>query len=246
MPSARRKLLVGNWKMNGLTADGLGSADELVRQASAARVSCDIILCPPATLITSVRAVLAGTGIHLGGQNCHQAERGPYTGEISAEMLRDAGCSYVIIGHAERRHGCGETNELIREKMKAAGRARLVPILCVGETDEQRQEGRRFAQTAILKQLIESMPQCSSSDEFVVAYEPVSNIGGGHVANISEIRSVHQMIHHQFLGALVLYGGSVTSENSSQVLRLDEVDGVLVGHASLNAAEFWAIAATFS
>jgi triosephosphate isomerase (TIM) len=239
----RTKLVAGNWKMNGLREDGTALARDLAAQAAAsgAGLACELLVCPPATLLTEVGSILAGTGIFLGGQDCHPAQKGPYTCDISAEMLADLGCTHVILGHSERRHGHGETDALVRDKIGGAWRAGLVGILCVGETQQQRQAGE--AVNVVSAQLAGSIPEGATSAILVVAYEPVWAIGTGLTATTDDIAAMHAEIRTRVPpGTRILYGGSVNPRNAAAILSLDEVDGALVGGASLNAEDFWAIA----
>jgi triosephosphate isomerase (TIM) len=241
----RKKLVAGNWKMNGLRSDGLALATELQRRARAAtgpeQLSCDLLICPPATLLALVHNAIAGSGIHLGGQDCHPAPKGAFTGDISAEMLADAGCRFVILGHSERRQGHGESDALVREKVSAAHRAGLVPIVCVGESLAQREAGQAMA--VVAAQLAGSLPDASADSELVVAYEPVWAIGTGLSASLDDIEAMHAAIRRDLSSdALILYGGSVNPANAGAILGLGNVDGALVGGASLAADSFWAIA----
>ena len=239
----RTKLIAGNWKMNGLCRDGTMLANALKARAAAAgdRLGCDILVCPPATLLSEIGRILAGSGIALGGQDCHAAPKGAYTGDISAEMLADLGCSYVIVGHSERRQGHGETDVVVRGKIAAAWRAGLAAILCVGETQQQRQAGEAVA--VVSSQLAGSIPDGATSASLVVAYEPVWAIGTGLTATTEDIAATHAEIRsHIPSGTRILYGGSVNPKNADVILCLPEVDGALCGGASLNADDFWAIA----
>jgi triosephosphate isomerase (TIM) len=239
----RTKLVAGNWKMNGLREDGAALARALRDHATAPgpKPGCEVLVCPPATLLSTVGGVLAGSGIALGGQDCHAAPKGAYTGDISAEMLADLGCSYVILGHSERRQGHGETDGVVRGKIAAAWRAGLVSILCVGETQRQRQAGEAVA--VVSSQLAGSMPDGATAASLVVAYEPVWAIGTGLTATIEDIAATHAEIRSRIPpGTRILYGGSVNPKNADAILSLPEVDGALVGGASLNADDFWVIA----
>jgi triosephosphate isomerase (TIM) len=238
----RRKLVAGNWKMNGLRADGIARAGELAGRTRAAEgLACDMLLCPPATLLAAVDAVLAGSGVALGGQDCHAAPSGAHTGDISAEMLADAGCGYVILGHSERRQHHGETDTIVRAKLSAALRAGLAPILCVGETLAEREAGRAIE--TVTSQLAGSLPESMLPDRLVVAYEPVWAIGTGRSATADDIAAMHRAIRIRLPAATrILYGGSVNPKNAAEILGLAEVDGALVGGASLVADDFWAIA----
>jgi triosephosphate isomerase (TIM) len=239
----RTKLVAGNWKMNGLREDGTALARELAARAAAsgAGLACELLVCPPATLLTEVGSIVAGTGIFLGGQDCHPAQKGPYTGDISAEMLADLGCTHVILGHSERRHGHGETDAVVRDKIDGAWRAGLVGIVCVGETQQQRQAGE--AVSVVSAQLAGSILEGATPAILVVAYEPVWAIGTGLTATTDDISAMHAEIRNRVPpGTRILYGGSVNPRNAAAILSLDEVDGALVGGASLNAEDFWAIA----
>jgi triosephosphate isomerase len=237
------KLVAGNWKMNGLLEDGAALAHGLRERAAAAGATsgCELLVCPPATLLSTVGGILAGSGVALGGQDCHAAPKGAYTGDISAEMLADLGCSYAILGHSERRQGHGETDALVRGKIAAAWRAGLAAILCVGETQRHRQAGE--AVTVVSSQIAGSMPDGATAASLVVAYEPVWAIGTGLTATIEDIAAMHAEIRSRIPpGTRILYGGSVNPKNADAILSLPEVDGALVGGASLNADDFWAIA----
>jgi triosephosphate isomerase (TIM) len=240
----RTKLVAGNWKMNGLREDGAALARGLAQRAIEAGdggPGCGLLICPPASLLTTVRGVLAGSGIALGGQDCHAVPNGAYTGDISPEMLADAGCSHVILGHSERRHGHGEDDAVVHGKILGAWRAGLVAILCVGETQLQRQAGK--AADVVSTQLAGSVPSGATSSNLVVAYEPVWAIGTGLTATLEDIATMHATVRASIPeGARILYGGSVNPRNAAGILGLTEVDGALVGGASLDADSFWAIA----
>jgi triosephosphate isomerase (TIM) len=239
----RQKLVAGNWKMNGLRADATALAGELARhaRATAGRLACELLVCPPTTLLSAVHAVLAGSGVALGGQDCHAERQGAYTGDISAEMLADAGCTHVILGHSERRQRHGESDADVRLKMLAAARAGLAAILCVGETLPEREAGNAIE--VVARQLVGSLPQGVMLDRLVVAYEPVWAIGSGRSATPDDIALMHRAIRDRLSPATrILYGGSVNPKNAAAILASSEVDGALVGGASLNADDFWAIA----
>ena len=242
--TVRTKLVAGNWKMNGLREDGGALARGLAQRAittGGGGPGCELLVCPPASLLATVGSALAGSGIALGGQDCHAAPKGAHTGDISPEMLADAGCSHVILGHSERRHGHGEGDAVVREKILGAWRARLVAILCVGETQAQRQAGQ--AAEIVAAQLAASVPNGSTADNLVVAYEPVWAIGTGLTATLEDIATMHATVRASIpAGARIVYGGSVNSQNAAGILGLAEVDGALVGGASLDAESFWAIA----
>jgi triosephosphate isomerase len=250
--SSRRSLIAGNWKMNGLRADGLALAATLARRAiAAAPLAADLLVCPPATLIREVAAVLDGSGVAVGGQDCHAAVTGPHTGDVSAPMLADAGARYVIVGHSERRRDHGESDALVAAKAAAAGRAGLIPIICVGESEAERDAGQ--AHSVIAHQLVESLPGGSGEGEIVIAYEPVWAIGTGRTATPEDIAAMHAHIRVTVSRALaprgglrILYGGSVNPANARAILALDDVGGALVGGASLKADDFWSIALSCS
>ncbi len=227
--------------MNGLRAEATALAGALAGLARSGRTGCDLLVCPPATVLIPVADILAGSGIALGGQDCHAAEKGAYTGDVSAEMLKDAGCSHVILGHSERRHGHGESDAAIRPKVAAAWRAGLVAILCIGETRAEREAGRALA--VVSAQLAGSLPEGAAAERLVVAYEPVWAIGTGLTPTLADIAEIHAGIRALLpRGTRILYGGSVNPKNAGEILALADVDGGLVGGASLKAEDFWAIA----
>jgi triosephosphate isomerase (TIM) len=239
----RKQLVAGNWKMNGLRGDGTALAGELARRArmAAGGLACDLLVCPPATLLAVVHGVLAGSGVALGGQDCHAERQGAYTGDLSAEMLADAGCTHVILGHSERRQRHAESDAEIRAKILAARRAGLIAILCVGETLPQREAGNAI--DVVAHQLAGSIPEGMAAGSLVVAYEPVWAIGTGLSATADDITAMHRAIRGCLSSATrILYGGSVNPKNAAAILGSAEVDGALVGGASLNADDFWAIA----
>ena len=242
--AVRTKLVAGNWKMNGLSEDGAVLACALVQRmvaAGAGGLGCQLIVCPPATLLTTVGGLIAGSGIALGGQDCHAAAKGAFTGDISPEMLADAGCTHVILGHSERRYGHGDDDAAVHDKILGAWRAGLTAILCVGETRAQREAGT--AVDTVASQLAGSMPSAVVPDNLVVAYEPVWAIGTGLTATLEDIAAMHDAIRTRLpAGTRILYGGSVNPKNAAEILAHGEVDGALVGGASLKAEDFWAIA----
>jgi len=243
-----RKLIAGNWKMNGLKADALALARALVVRAAAGDPpECDVLVCPPATVLQAVGETLRGSGIMLGGQDCHAESQGAHTGDIAAPMLRDLGCAYVIVGHSERRSQHGESDAQVRAKALGARAAGLVPILCVGETLAERDAGH--ALSVVERQLAGSLPEGLQSDEIVIAYEPVWAIGSGRTAKAADVAGVHAHIRGGLEQGMkagkdvrILYGGSVKPDNARELLGVQNVDGALVGGASLNASDFWAIA----
>lgn len=240
------KYIVGNWKMNGLTADAQALAGELKKniQENAAR---SIIVCPPAPMLPMVQWTLKGIAVLLGGQDCHYAEKGAHTGDVSAEMLKDIGCRYVIVGHSERRADHGENDALVSRKAEAAQRAGLTPIICIGETLIERDAGKTVE--VLVRQASRSVPK-SLNENVIIAYEPVWAIGTGKTPTEGEIEETQAAIRQAFLGERgleqsclsVLYGGSVKAGNAGAILALPSVGGVLVGGASLIASEFCAIA----
>ncbi|HEX5321515.1 MAG TPA: triose-phosphate isomerase [Stellaceae bacterium] len=234
------RLVAGNWKMNGLRADAAALAGALVVRAKGASARCDILVCPPATVIGDVGLALAGSGIALGGQDCAPAEKGAFTGDVSAEMLKDAGCTYVILGHSERRHGRGESDGEVRDKVLGAWRAGLTAIVCIGETRSQREDGMALA--VVSAQLAGSLPPGASADRLVVAYEPVWAIGTGLTPTLADIAEIHAGVHASLPAATrILYGGSVNPGNAKDIFAVPHVDGGLIGGASLKADDFWAV-----
>jgi triosephosphate isomerase len=241
-----RKLIAGNWKMNGLSAQGWALADDIARRSSALKSSGpELLVCPPATLIGLIAEALAGSTVSLGAQDCHPEDSGAHTGDVSAAMLADLGCRYVIVGHSERRQDHGETSALVRTKATAAARAGLAPIVCVGETWADREAGRTG--NVVASQVRESLPDAAHN--LVVAYEPVWAIGSGRTPTSGQVAEVHALIRRELSGRVasadavrILYGGSVKPANARELLGLPDVDGALVGGASLKADDFLAIA----
>jgi len=246
----RRPLVAGNWKMNGLRS-ALGELVEIAR--GAARIPrADIMVCPPATLIAEFAAAARDTPVRIGAQDCHCEPAGAFTGDLSAEMLKDAGASAVIVGHSERRIHHKETDAKVRAKALAARRAGLLAIVCVGETRTQREGGSALA--VVGAQLDGSLPDGMGADAVVVAYEPVWAIGSGLTPTPSDIAEMHGFIRRRLSSrfgqameqARVLYGGSVKASNAGELMSISDVDGALVGGASLNAREFLAIAGVYA
>jgi triosephosphate isomerase len=247
----RRPLVAGNWKMNGLLASlaeivAMGEAYDAVLKRRA-----ELIVCPPATLIAPAREIAARAGIGLGGQDCHPAPGGAHTGDISAEMLKDAGASYVILGHSERRADHGETDALVAAKTVAALRAGLTPIVCVGETRAEREAGD--ALEIVGRQIENSLP-ADAPGTIVVAYEPVWAIGTGLTPTPADVAEMHAFARARIEARLsggksrnvrILYGGSVKPANACELLSVENVDGALVGGASLTARDFMAIASAY-
>ena len=245
---ARRRLIAGNWKMNGLRA----STAELDRMIDAAPdAACDLLVCPPATLIAAFAARATGSAhVAIGGQNCHALPSGAHTGDLSAEMLADAGARAVIIGHSERRADHNETDAMVHDKALAAWRAGLTAIICVGETEAERDAGDTLA--VIGESLGGSVPETARAANTVIAYEPVWAIGTGRTPTVEQIDEVHAFMRRTLVERLgetearamrLLYGGSVKPSNAEEIFSVDDVDGALVGGASLKAADFLGIAA---
>lgn len=239
-------LIAGNWKMHGLKSS-IGELEKIIAGAKALP-KVDLMVCPPATLIAQFSATAAGSRVAIGGQDCHAQRSGAFTGDISAEMLKDAGAAGVIVGHSERRQFHGETDAMVRAKAEAALRAGLLPIVCVGETRGQRDAGETMA--VIAAQLDGSLPDVA---DFAVAYEPVWAIGSGETPRPKDVADVHGLIRVRLQSrygkraerARILYGGSVTAANARELLAAANVNGALVGGASLKADEFLAIAAVY-
>ncbi|MBF0169268.1 MAG: triose-phosphate isomerase [Alphaproteobacteria bacterium] len=239
----RRKLIAGNWKMNGLLADGIALAAAVAELAKPRKHKCDILICPPFTLLIEAVRAVAGTPIAVGGQDCHMKASGAHTGDVSAPMLADLGCRYVILGHSERRADHKEPDSLIKTKAQAALAASLIPIVCVGETEAERDSGRTLE--VVAGQLKGSLPEGGTAERVVIAYEPVWAIGTGRTPTLAEVQEVHAMIRRESglgQGVRILYGGSMKPSNAQELLALPDVDGGLIGGASLKADDFWAIA----
>ncbi len=247
MTQSLRPLIAGNWKMHGTSAFAADLAGSLANRTSdAGNNEVDMLLCPPAVLIGDVRAAIAESGIALGGQDCHMSAQGAHTGDISAAMLHDAGCSYVIVGHSERRADHAEDDAMICAKAAAAQANGLVPVICIGETLAEREAGN--AVKVVTDQLRGSVPDNSAGSNTVIAYEPVWAIGTGRTPTIDDIAEVHDAIRSALAevsadseNVRILYGGSVKPENAAKILSVGNVNGALVGGASLKAEDFWAI-----
>ena len=245
----RRPLVAGNWKMNGLRS----SAAEFTRIVEGAQklTAVDLMICPPATLLVLFAAAAKGTPVLIGAQDCHAEPSGAFTGDLSAEMLKDAGASAVIVGHSERRIYHQETDADVRAKALAARRAGLCAIVCVGETRAEREGGRALA--VVGTQLDGSVPDGATAENLVVAYEPVWAIGSGLTPTPSDVAEMHAFVRQRLgsrlgeegLGIRILYGGSVKPSNAKELLHVANVDGALVGGASLKADEFLAIAGVY-
>jgi triosephosphate isomerase (TIM) len=246
--TARRPLLAGNWKMNGLSA-AVAELDKIVAGASALPADVDVLVCPPALLVAGFAERARGTRVGIGGQDCHAEASGAHTGDISAEMLADAGAIAVIVGHSERRKEHCETDAMVRAKALAARRAGLLAIVCVGETRAERDAGRALA--VVGGQLDGSLPD--SAETFVIAYEPAWAIGTGLTPTVADVGDMHRFVRERLAsrygeagqGVRILYGGSVKPANAKELLGVENVDGSLVGGASLKAEEFLAIARVY-
>ncbi len=248
MTAPRRPLIAGNWKMNGLKAS-VAELEKIVRDSGDLRQRIDLMVCPPATLIMSFAAV--ADGVAIGGQDCHSEPAGAFTGDISAEMLADLGATAVIVGHSERRSYHRETDDEVRRKVMAAWRAGLLALLCVGETQDDRVGGRTLK--VVGAQLQGSLPDRARADNLVISYEPVWAIGSGMTPTPADVAEVHGFIRSQVAarlgaageGVRILYGGSVKPANARELMSVPNVDGALVGGASLKAEEFLAIAGAY-
>lgn len=237
----RRKLAAGNWKMNGTSAE-LARLKTLAETHAGA--GCEVLICPPATLLSRAAEALSGSGIALGGQDCHAAVTGAHTGDCSAEMLKDAGASHVILGHSERRADHGEADAQVRAKSEAALAAGLIAVICLGESLEEREAGRTLE--VIGTQLQGSLPDSTSGDTVVIAYEPVWAIGTGKVPSTDQIGEVHDFLRTRLTERFgetgktvrLLYGGSVKAGNAGEIFAVSNVDGALVGGASLKPEDF--------
>ena len=240
------KLVAGNWKMNGLGAS-LAEAETLEKALKEQAAACRVALCPPATLIDRMAQALKGGVVEIGGQDCHAEASGAYTGSVSAGMVRDAGAGLVILGHSERRAGFGETDADVAAKVEAALAAGLEPIICIGETLQEREAGQ--AVEVVSRQVAGSLPASLAGKAFAVAYEPVWAIGTGLTPTLEQIEEVHAAVRAAMIARLgeggrvapILYGGSVKPSNAAEILAVPEVGGALVGGASLKAEDFLGI-----
>jgi len=250
MPQDRRPLIAGNWKMNGQSADGLSLSAALAQNMKEASDPVfDMVVCPPFTLVAGVGETLADSAIALGAQDCHANEKGAHTGDISTAMLKDLGCRFVIVGHSERRADHGETDADVKAKAAVTQDSGLCAIICIGETEEQRDAGQTF--DVVKTQLSGSLPEGATAANTVIAYEPVWAIGTGRTPSLEEVQEVHALMRSelsqavgedQASGIRLLYGGSMKPENALDLMALADVDGGLIGGASLKAEDFWAIA----
>ena len=244
----RRPLVAGNWKMNGL-GQSVSELEKIVAGSSEIARNVDLMICPPATLLSAFVYMTRGTGVGIGGQDCHTEPSGAFTGDISAEMLKDAGAIAAIVGHSERRTLHHETDALVNAKAKAAWRAGLAAIVCIGETQSQRDAGQTLDICG--GQLQGSLPEGARADNLVVAYEPVWAIGTGLTPTAKDVEQIHQFIRQTLSARFsqegarirILYGGSVKPSNARELMGVANVNGALIGGASLKATDFLAIAA---
>ena len=248
MTDAIRPLIAGNWKMNGLKAS-LAEFEAMLAGAGGVAAKADLLVCPPATLIAAFAEKARGSKVAVGAQDCHPEVSGAHTGDISAEMLGDAGASAIIVGHSERRADHGESEVLVRQKAEAVWRAGLTAIVCIGETQHQRDAGQTLHICG--GQLNVSLPDQAKADNLVVAYEPVWAIGTGLTPTAGDVEQIHRFIRDLLVARFggegakirILYGGSVKPSNAAELMAVANVNGALVGGASLKAADFLAIAA---
>ncbi len=246
----RIPLVAGNWKMNGLKAS-VGELEKIIASSAPFAGRADLLICPPATLIAAFAQSARGSTVDVGGQDCHAEPSGAYTGDIAAEMLADAGATAVIVGHSERRSYHQETDAQVRAKALAAWRAKLIAIVCIGETWAEREAGQTL--DVLGRQLDGSLPDGATATKLVVAYEPVWAIGTGLTPTAADVAEAHAFVRTRLAARFgaeaqairVLYGGSVKPSNAKELMGVPHVDGALVGGASLKADEFLAIAAVY-
>jgi triosephosphate isomerase len=250
MANSRRPLVAGNWKMNGLKASVV-ELGRVVQASETASLGADLMICPPATLIVSFALAAAGSKVSIGAQDCHSEPSGAFTGDISAEMLADAGAVAVIVGHSERRTLHQESDAEVHAKALAAWRAGLMAIVCVGETREEREGGKTLE--IVGRQLDGSVPDAATGSNLVIAYEPVWAIGTGLTPTPADVAEVHGFIRRRLRERFgeaadairILYGGSVKPANAKELMSVSDVDGALVGGASLKADDFLGIARAY-
>lgn len=243
-------LVAGNWKMNGLAAS-LGELSKIIAGSGAFAGKAELMICPPATLVAAFAATAKNSKVVIGGQDCHTQVSGAHTGDISAEMMADAGARAIIVGHSERRAGYHETDALVRAKARAAWRAGLAAIVCLGEQRAERESGRTL--DVVARQFDESVPEGSTGTNLIIAYEPVWAIGTGLTPTSTEVAEVHAYVRKQVTGRFgaegarirILYGGSVNPANAEELLTISDVNGALIGGASLKAEDFLGIAAVY-
>ena len=250
--SARRTLIAGNWKMNCLSDDAQALAGGLAAKLNAAGdVNFEMLVCPPAVLIPVVTAAVAGSSMQVGGQDNHANAKGAHTGDTSAAQLKDAGCGYAIVGHSERRTDHAESDAIVNAKGAAAQAEGLVAVVCIGETEAQRDAGQTLDVNG--SQIAGSVPDGSTAANTVIAYEPVWAIGTGRTPTSGEVQEVHAFIRAELAKKIgqaeadktrILYGGSMNPGNAKELLALADVDGGLIGGASLKVDDFWAVASS--
>jgi len=241
-----RTLIAGNWKMNGLRSS-LAEILAIAAGVTPAKENVEALICVPATLLMQAAGHAEGTGLKIGGETCHPNEKGAHTGDVSAEMLADAGASHVIVGHSERRADHGETDAIVAAQAAAAVRAGLTPIICVGETEAERDSGKAIE--VVVSMLKGSLPEGVPAANIIIAYEPVWAIGTGKVATVEAVEEMHTAIRAALIGVYggdaelipILYGGSMKPDNAAGLLAVKDVNGGLIGGASLKAADFLAI-----
>lgn len=244
----RRPLVAGNWKMNSLKADGIALATGIAdKYAALTAPKCDVLVCPPALWVAAVADAVKGK-IAVGAQDAHAAESGAHTGDISVPMIKDAGATYVIVGHSERRTDHHESNAEVKAKAEAVIKHGLTAVICIGETESERDAGKTIE--VCKKQIQGSVPEIANAENVVIAYEPVWAIGTGRTPTAQDVQDVHAAIRAEVAAKLgqkvadgmrLLYGGSVKPSNAVELMALSDVDGALVGGASLKVADFWAI-----
>ncbi len=247
---SRRPLIAGNWKMNGLRADAAALADEVATLGKGQPdAAFDLLVCPPFTVMETVGKIVQDCNVFLGAQTCHVAEKGAHTGDVSPVMLKDAGCSHVIVGHSERRTDHKEDDAMVKAQAAAANAQDMIAIICVGETESERESGK--ALDVVASQVKGSLPDGATAENTVIAYEPVWAIGTGKVATPDDVQEIHADIRKTLSeklgsevadGVRILYGGSMKPGNAKDLLALADVDGGLIGGAALKAEDFWAIA----
>lgn len=246
MTQNRRPLIAGNWKMNGLAAS-LGELAEIIKGCQEVVSRADILICPPTTLLERATRLAANSAVHIGAQDCHPAGSGAFTGDISAGMIADCGAGFVLVGHSERRVQHGESDALVATKARAAQSAGLVAVICIGETQAERQAGETLS--VLERQLRQSVPDVSTATDTVIAYEPVWAIGTGLTPTIDDIAEAHAFMRGQLRSRFgvqgeamrILYGGSVKPSNAAELMAIGDVDGALIGGASLKATDFLTI-----
>jgi len=250
-PKAPKALVAGNWKMNGTKAS-IKEIRTLAAKLKDCKPKCNVMICPPATLLGEAKAAAKGSKVKIGGQDCHMAQSGAHTGDISAAMLKNIGATAVIVGHSERRADHAESDKMVAQKAQAAHQAGLTAIICVGETLAQYKAGQTLK--VMTSQIKGSLPASASAKNTVIAYEPVWAIGSGLTPTVNEVAKIHSHIRKRLAAALgpdeatpiaILYGGSVKAGNAVELMGAANVNGALVGGASLKAADFLGIIAAY-